>query len=149
MSGVVVIGYGNDLRGDDGAGRRVAEAVAAAGLPGVTVRSVHQLAPEHAADVAGRRCAIFVDARLAGAGAQAGVTVQAVSARVGDAGLTHHTSPAALLALAATLGPPPGDAFVVSIPAGDLGIGTTLSTATAAAVDAAVDQVVALCACRP
>lgn len=146
----MVIGYGNDLRGDDGAGRRVAEAVAAAGLPGVTVRSAHQLAPEHAAEVAGCRRAVFVDARVPAAGAERAVTVRAVTAAgSGTGGLTHHTSPAALLALVAALGSPPGEAFVVSVPAGDLGIGTGLSSATSAAVDCAVEQVLALCGPPP
>jgi hypothetical protein len=36
-AGAPVIGYGNTLRGDDGIGPAVAEAVAALGLPGVRV----------------------------------------------------------------------------------------------------------------
>ena len=35
-AGILVIGYGNTLRGDDGVGPKVAEAVAALALPGVS-----------------------------------------------------------------------------------------------------------------
>lgn len=59
---VLVIGYGNELRGDDGIGPRVAEAVAAANSPYVLVRSVRQLTPELAAELAEARLVIFVDA---------------------------------------------------------------------------------------
>ena len=42
----LVIGYGNDLRSDDGAGRAVADRISEMELPGVAVRSVMQLTPE-------------------------------------------------------------------------------------------------------
>jgi len=44
---VLVIGYGNTLRGDDGLGQRAAEALAQRALPdGVEVLSCHQLTIE-------------------------------------------------------------------------------------------------------
>jgi hydrogenase maturation protease len=59
---ILVIGYGNVLRGDDGIGPRVAEAIAAANYSRVQVRTVCQLVPELAAEVAEARMVIFVDA---------------------------------------------------------------------------------------
>ena len=44
----LVIGYGNTLRGDDGVGPRVAEAVGKLNLPGVRTLICQQLSPEHA-----------------------------------------------------------------------------------------------------
>ena len=43
---ILIVGYGNDLRSDDGAGRVVASRVEAMDLPGVVVRSQSQLTPE-------------------------------------------------------------------------------------------------------
>ena len=63
----LVIGYGSDLRGDDGLGRRAALAVAALEMAGATVMSVHQLTPELAEPLAGVDGAIFLDAHPADA----------------------------------------------------------------------------------
>lgn len=60
----LVIGYGNELRGDDGVGPKVAEAVEAWKLAGVSVLALRQLTPELAADLAVVRRVIFVDAAL-------------------------------------------------------------------------------------
>lgn len=143
---VLVIGYGNDLRGDDAAGRRVAHAVAARHLPGVRVLSVVQLTPELAADLADCRLAVFVDASLT----HRDVTVPDIATHdVAPAepewGMTHHATPSSLLALAAALSSAPR-AVVVTIPAVDTALGTTLSPMTATAVAQAVDRVVELVA---
>jgi hydrogenase maturation protease len=58
---ILVIGYGNTLRCDDGAGQRVAEIVDGWDLPQVRSVAVHQLTPELAADLATVKLAIFVD----------------------------------------------------------------------------------------
>ncbi len=63
MSGLI-IGYGNDLRGDDAVGQQVARTVAAWALPGVRSLAVHQLTPELAEALAEADWAIFVDAYL-------------------------------------------------------------------------------------
>lgn len=61
---LLVIGYGNTLRGDDGVGPRVAEAVEALHLPGVRTLVCQQLSPEHAAPIALADTVIFVDAAV-------------------------------------------------------------------------------------
>jgi hydrogenase maturation protease len=61
----VVIGYGNDLRGDDAVGQRVAMAVAGWRHPDAIALAVHQLTPELATRLARARFAIFVDASRA------------------------------------------------------------------------------------
>jgi len=67
-SNLLVIGYGNTLRGDDGVGPRVAEAVAALNLPGVQTLTCQQLSPEHAAPISLAQTVIFVDAAVDAAG---------------------------------------------------------------------------------
>ena len=58
----LIIGYGNELRGDDAVGPRVAMAVADWQLPSVKALVVHQLTPDLAADIAKTDYVIFVDA---------------------------------------------------------------------------------------
>jgi len=59
---VLVVGYGNELRGDDCAGRRVAEIIVDRGCSDIEVRSVHQLTPDLAPLIAKVDLVIFVDA---------------------------------------------------------------------------------------
>ncbi len=64
MAGVLIVGYGNPLRGDDGMGRETARRLALqyAGDSRVKVLSRHQLTPELADDIAAAGYVIFVDA---------------------------------------------------------------------------------------
>lgn len=64
-AGTLVVGYGNELRGDDGAGPAVARAVERAALPGVEVHLCHQLTPELVDLFARFTKVIFVDATVA------------------------------------------------------------------------------------
>jgi hydrogenase maturation protease len=61
MNRNVVIGYGNNLRSDDGIGQKVANAL---DLPNVKSLAVHQLTPELVDILASANLAIFVDACL-------------------------------------------------------------------------------------
>jgi hydrogenase maturation protease len=128
---VLVIGVGNDLRGDDAAGRVVADAFD--GRDGVTVRSLPQLVPELVEDLDAVDRAIFVDADIDATG----VTVRPALAS-GRATMSHHGDPGALLELARSTGRNSPDAMIVSIPASAFGLGTGLSAATASAVEEAI-----------
>jgi hydrogenase maturation protease len=138
---VLVIGYGSDLRGDDAVGRRAAEAVEARDLPGVRVLSVPQLVPELALDLAGCRSVIFVDASAI----DDTVQVRRLAPVSASSQLTHAVAPQSLLALAATVERAPADAVVVTIPASEFELSTTLSEATTAAMSEAVERIVSLC----
>jgi hydrogenase maturation protease len=145
VTDALVIGYGNDLRTDDGAGRWVAAQIEALKLPGVEVRSLSQLTPELSLEVAGREMVVFVDANVDAAE----VTVQRVHAEPsGPKTMTHHGDPATLLALVPTVGALPLRAYVVSIPAANLEMGLELSAVTQAAASQAVGRIVALLAGR-
>ncbi len=63
---VLVIGYGNPGRLDDGLGPALAEAVEQLDIPGVTVESNYHLTVEDAAAVAAHRYVVFADASVAG-----------------------------------------------------------------------------------
>ncbi len=58
----LVIGHGNTLRGDDGVGPRVVEAIEKLNLPGVRTLVCQQLSPEHADPVSRAQTVVFVDA---------------------------------------------------------------------------------------
>lgn len=138
MTDVLVIGFGNDLRSDDGAGRAVAEMVSDLGLPGVEVRAMSQLTPELALDIAGRRLVVFVDADVDATE----VKVRTVTAGPPGLGtMTHHGDPATILSLTSKVGPLPDDAVVISIPATNLEMGFQLSHGTERAVGEAVDLI--------
>jgi hydrogenase maturation protease len=137
----LVVGYGSDLRGDDAAGRLVADSVAARMLNGVAVRSMPQLTPELALDIAGTTVVVFVDASVA----DDTVTVRELDvAAPASSVVTHHSTPASILSMVPSVGQVPERAYVVSIPAANLDLGTNLSEATARAVEEAVAVVVGM-----
>jgi hydrogenase maturation protease len=124
----LVIGYGNELRGDDGAGPRVARAVAAWRRAGVSAIDVHQLVPELAEVLASVNRAVFVDAAL-----ENGVRteVEPISLARDEASLEnvsgHTCDPRRLLGLARLLYGHCPDAWLVTVPAADLGFREGLS----------------------
>jgi hydrogenase maturation protease len=61
---LLVIGYGNTLRGDDGVGPRVVEDLAAMNLPGVRTLACQLLTPELAEPIAQAGVVVFVDAAV-------------------------------------------------------------------------------------
>lgn len=137
MIDLLVIGYGNDLRSDDGAGRVVAERIEDLALDGVRVISRSQLTPEMSLDLADARRAVFVDASVDATG----FTAREVTPGSAGGVMTHHGDPGTLLALAADEGHLP-EATLLEIPAANLGMGFELSPATAVGVEAAVDWIV-------
>jgi hydrogenase maturation protease len=135
----LVIGVGNDLRRDDSVGRLVAERLEALDLADVAVIVTTQLVPELVEPIGAAEIVVFVDASVS----VADVTVVPVQLLAG-AGRSHHTTPGALLALAGRLGLAVPRATLVEIPAHDLSLGEGLSRETAAFVDDAVAEVLAL-----
>lgn len=65
---VLLIGYGNPGRLDDGLGPACAAAMAARHVPGVEVDAAYQLQVEDAATIAGHDVVVFADASVDGAG---------------------------------------------------------------------------------
>lgn len=137
MSGpgpVLIIGFGNPLRGDDAAGMRLIEVLEAAGQPaGVEVLAVHQLTPELAGRVAAARAVVFVDAACTEElAAMRPLEVPPFTAPP----LGHHYSPASLLQLTRlTFGVVP-PAWLLTLPAADFAFGAALSPRAIGAVEA-------------
>jgi hydrogenase maturation protease len=95
---ILVIGYGNPLRGDDGFGGLAASYVEERQIPGVEVIVSHQLNPEMATSLSNSSYAIFLDATV---GDDPG-TLRATPVEHCDLSSSgmHHFEPGNLLALA-------------------------------------------------
>lgn len=120
----LVVGYGNSLRSDDGIGVKVAEIVTDWNLPALQTRSLHQLTPELAADLAGVDLAIFVDA------AQEIDSVKLYEIKPADfSGLrSHFADPRALLSLTQAIYGRCPQAWWLVVPGVDFQIDDRLST---------------------
>jgi hydrogenase maturation protease len=141
--GVVVIGYGNPLRGDDGAGFHAALLLADdARAEGALVLARHQLTPELAEDISHAGLVVLVDAATAPATPGA-VSIRPLPRVSPSAGLfSHHVDPASLLEFSeAWFGQAP-PAMQVSVGIGNAEPGTVLSAAVAGAMPRIVDAVV-------
>jgi hydrogenase maturation protease len=100
MSRVLVLGYGNPLRGDDGVGWHAAEHLLERSVDlDADVTSCHQLTPELAEPVSKAERVVFIDARV---GPTPG-TVEVCEVAAGTPEyptFSHRLDPATLLALA-------------------------------------------------
>ena len=137
----LVIGYGNDLRGDDAAGIRVATLLAGE-VPEHRSIITQQLMPELAADIAQAECVVFVDAYPADRDS-APLRVERVprdsEEREGwGSPLGHRNDPATLVGLARRLFGATPDAWVVGIPAHCFDAGEAISPQTSFWIDEAV-----------
>jgi hydrogenase maturation protease len=127
---LLVIGIGNPLRGDDGVGALLADQVGG--------RSVQQLTPELAAELAELETVLFIDAWLAPAGATPQLTQisPAAGAAAGAAG-SHRLEPAQLLAISQVLYGRTPEGQLLRVPAYRFAHGTALSIELQAALPAA------------
>jgi len=117
---ILVIGYGNPLRGDDGVGPVIAEELAKRLCDPdskIQVVACHQLNPELAEPIAETRAVIFIDASVDLKPGE--VRVTAVSPdRFSPGAFVHSMKPSALLATASEL-------FGQAPPAKSVGIGVS------------------------
>lgn len=66
MSDMLLIGYGNPGRGDDGLGPALADRLEALGVEGLELISDYQLTVDMAHDIAGHQRVVFADAAMTG-----------------------------------------------------------------------------------
>ncbi len=132
---LVVFGWGNDARGDDGLGPLLLERIAAAGWTDVTTIEDFQLQIEHALDLEGVEMALFVDA---GKNTPEPFAFAEIEARRDASHTTHALSPEAVLDVyARSLGRAPPPAFVLCMRGERFGLGETLSPPGRARLEAA------------
>ena len=135
---LLIVGYGNTLRGDDGIGPMVVEEIGSRGLPGVRTLIHALLAPELADPVSRAREVIFVDAsvepkaRVLWRPLEPGDTTQL---------LAHSADPRTLLALAREVFGHAPKAWWLTLPVYDLGFQVGLSSAATPHYFDAVNQI--------
>ncbi len=134
----LVIGYGNELRGDDAAGPQVARRIAAWGRPEIDGIAVHQLTPELAPALRDTEMVVFVDA--CAESEEREVCLRRLEAGPG-AGRGHTSDPRWLLALTEAVYGRRPEAWLVTIPAADFELGDRLSATTQAGMSAALWQI--------
>jgi len=140
---LLVIGYGNSLRRDDGVGPRVAEAIEDLHLPGVRTLVCPLLSPEHADPIARARRVIFVDAAVDRID---GVHLRKLEAGETSQLMAHAADPRTMLALARDVFGRTPEAWWLTIPAIHLGFGTDYSAEAEAGFQTAVTQIKQLAA---
>jgi hydrogenase maturation protease len=142
IAGLLVIGYGNPLRCDDGVGPRVVEAVEELKLPAVRTLVCQQLSPEHAEPISRARTVVFVDAAV-----DAPTEVQLRKLEPGGTTqlMAHAADPRTMLALARDVFGHAPQAWWLTIPAVKLGFGDDLSPAARRGFDKAVQEIKNLC----
>jgi hydrogenase maturation protease len=141
MSQCLVIGYGNTLRGDDGAGWQIAAALQALALPQLEVAAVHQLTPELAARLASADQVVFVDARHGMAGQP--LAMEPLQIGAPPPPFSHQLSPQALLQLSQQLYGRRPQAWQLLIPGQAWAYREGLSAGAATAMDEAMALVLA------
>jgi hydrogenase maturation protease len=139
---LLVIGYGNPLRCDDGVGPKVAEAFEALHLPGVQTLVCQQLSPEHAEPISKARLVVFVDAAV-----DAPKEMQLRKLEAGDTFqlMAHAANPRTLLALARDVFGHCPRAWWLTIPAEKLDFGSDFSPAAQRGFEKAVLEIKKLC----
>ena len=119
---IAVVGYGNTLRRDDGAGVALVHRVSD-GWPDAGVRflTAHQLAPELAQELAelAPRAVVFVDARVPTDGETGQVRVQKIECDEHSPGLGHHLTPQVVVAYARFLFLADFEGWLLSLPGVD------------------------------
>ena len=115
---MLLIGYGNPGRGDDGLGPAFAQRIADRALPGLTVETGYQLTVEHALPISRADIVVFADAAADAEGAYyfRGLDENAAE----DLG-SHSVTPEAALKLARLLFGASPRGFVLGIAGADFG----------------------------
>ena len=140
---ILVIGYGNPLRGDDGVGCVIAEELArriSDPESKVQVVACHQLNPELAEPIAETQAVIFIDASVELKPGEVRVSAVAPD-RFSPAAFAHSMKPGALLATASELFGQAPPAKSVGIGVANMEAGMTLTPQVRGAVSVAVAAV--------
>ena len=163
MAGVLLVGYGNLSRRDDGVAYHILQRLRkrlghpspaleddyeemGGSIPGdarLAMMCAHQLGPEMAEALAQFDVVVFIDAHIASAGWEP-VHWQEITPGIRASLVSHHMKPDTLLALCGALYGHTPKGYILSILGTDFDFGMGLSPTTAALVDEAVDGLLEL-----
>ena len=137
---ILIIGYGNPLRSDDGIGWYVAERLAQQWGDQVDVITAHQLTPEHAEALAEASLAFFIDAVDKALSPELAQCVPVALDEASSSGFTHQCAPQTILLYAKLLYDHSPQAFLVSVSGENFDHGDTLTPHALAAAEAAMEK---------
>jgi len=144
---ILIIGWGNPLRGDDGVGWRAAQLLTGAGaLQGheVTVRVSHQLMPELAEEISRSEFVVFIDASCDNSAGE--VRLEPVKPdHAPSAAFSHQLSPPALLGMAERLYGSRPEACFFSVGARSFEYGEELSPEVESALPGLLEEIEKVC----
>lgn len=142
MAKLLLFGYGNPGRGDDGLGPGLVERIAQLQLAYIECQNDMQLQVEHVTDLAGCDQALFIDADMSCAEP---FDFSEITAEKDGSYTSHAMNPAALLhAYRQVYGVDSPPAFLLRIRGYDFGLGDSFSDKAAANLDAATKLVIEL-----
>jgi hydrogenase maturation protease len=136
---ILLIGYGNELRSDDGIGQRVSNLIASWKLANLYTLCVHQLTPELAEILVNFDVAIFVDAYPATV--EQDVQVSPIELVDTTVTMGHSSNPSYLLALTQALYGRSPQAWWVTVPGVNFELGETLSPVAEQKIEVALQQI--------
>jgi hydrogenase maturation protease len=145
MARVLIIGYGNPLRGDDGLGWHAAQQLSSQlNSPDVRVIACHQLTPEFAEDISRTDRVLFIDAARdlpAGEMRCEPVLPRVAEQAVRPISYSHHLSPSTLLDVSRELYGSSARAFLISVGGEEFGDCECLSATASKALDEVITVV--------
>ena len=144
-SGILVIGYGNTLRGDDGVGPRIAETIERLRLPGVRTLVCQQLSPEYADPVSRAAKVVFVDAAV---DAPREVQLRPLLPGATSQLMAHSADPRTMLALARDVFGHAPEAWWLTVPVENLEFTEVLSPTAQRGLEIAVAEIRVICEAR-
>jgi hydrogenase maturation protease len=131
MARILVLGYGNPMRSDDGLGWQIAvELFRTNHSPDVEVLPCHQLTPELAPTVSRADVVIFVDCEQGGTPGE--ICCREVRCEAMPLSFTHHLTPGSLMALSSELFGACPRAWLLSMQGQEYSAGDSFSPAVAA-----------------
>ena len=133
MARVLILGYGNPFRSDDGLGWQVAvQLLRTTPAPEVEILPCLQLTPELAEPISRAECVLFIDSPREGV--PGAFRCREVEPCAGPASLTHELSPQVLLGIARDLYSAFPEAYLLSISGESFEAGEALSVAVEARI---------------
>src|SRR4030042_264457 len=109
---ILLIGFGNPARADDGLGPALAEIIESKNIPAVTVEADYQLAIEDSSQIAENDIVIFADAS---ANCGEPFSFEPLTARESGSFSSHSVEPAEVMALAENLFGSKASGFILAI----------------------------------
>jgi len=139
QSPILVIGYGNLLRSDDGIGQQIAQAIGTWGMSDVQTIAVHQLTPELAETLASFDVTIFVDA--CAISDHQDIQIERIESLRFSPLMGHTSDPRSLLALSQVLYDRAPQAWSITVPGANFEVGDRLSSVAERNIETALQRI--------